>query len=130
MENKLGYAIITTEEYKELITKVNELDVRNIALTLAEGRVLDLEEKLKRAVIIKDNAKKGRVSLGSKVDFVDEDGDEYTYSIVGTTEADAEQGRISNESPIGNALLEKKAGDVIKVNVPAGIMTITIKKVY
>ena len=49
MENKIGYAVITTEEYKELITKVNELDVRNIALTLAEGRVLDLEEKLKRA---------------------------------------------------------------------------------
>ena len=49
MENKIGYAVITTGEYKELITKVNELDARNIALTLAEGRVLDLEEKLKRA---------------------------------------------------------------------------------
>lgn len=49
MESKIGYAVITTQEYKELITKVNELDVRNIALTLAEGRVLDLEEKLKRA---------------------------------------------------------------------------------
>lgn len=49
MENKIGYAVITTGEYKELITKVNELDARNIALTLTEGRVLDLEEKLKRA---------------------------------------------------------------------------------
>lgn len=49
MESKIGYAVITTEEYKELITKENELEVRNIALTLAEGRLSMLEEKLKRA---------------------------------------------------------------------------------
>ena len=53
-----------------------------------------------------------------------------TYEIVGTTEADVEIGKISNESPIGNALLGRKAGETISVNVPAGIITITVKKVY
>ena len=55
--------------------------------------------------------------------------EELTYEIVGTTEADVELGRISNESPIGNALLGHKAGDKINVVVPAGITTITIKEV-
>ena len=121
--------IKTAREFGDLSENA-EYDAAKNEQAMIEGEIVEIEEKLKRAVIIKDNAKKGRVSLGSKVDFVDEDGEEYTYSIVGTTEADAEQGRISNESPIGNALLEKKAGDVIKVAVPAGIMTITIKKVY
>ena len=53
-----------------------------------------------------------------------------TTSADGTTEADVEAGRISNESPIGNALLGRKAGDVVNVSVPAGVITITVKKVY
>ena len=53
-----------------------------------------------------------------------------TYEIVGTTEADVEVGRISNESPIGNALLGHKANDIINVAVPAGTVTIKVDKVY
>ena len=68
--------------------------------------------------------------MGSKVDFVTDDGEEYTYEIVGTTEADVELGRISNESPIGNALLGKKAGESTLVKAPAGNYNITVKKVY
>ena len=81
---------------------------------------------------IKDGAaKKGTVSLGSKVDFIDKaDGELATYEIVGTTEADVELGRISNESPIGNALLGRKAGDEISVTIPSGVTTLVIKKVY
>ena len=108
-----------------------EYDAAKNEQAMIEGEILEIEEKLKHAVIIKETAKKGLVSLGSKVDFIDEDlGEKMTYEIVGTTEADVEQGRISNESPIGNALLGRKAGDTIKVAVPAGITTITIKKVY
>lgn len=96
-----------------------------------EGEILEIEEKLKHAVIIKDGAKKGVVSLGSTIVFVDEETKEqFTYELVGTTEADAENGKISNESPIGNALLGRKAGETIVVSVPAGSTTITIKKVY
>jgi transcription elongation factor GreA len=96
-----------------------------------EGEIIEIEEKLKHAVIIKDGVKKGVVSLGSTIDFVDtETGEEFTYELVGTTEADAENGKISNESPIGNALLGRKAGETIVVSVPAGSITISIKKVY
>ena len=99
---------------------------------MIEGEILEIEEKLKHAVLIKDGAaKKGTVSLGSKVDFIDDEtGELNTYEIVGTTEADVESGRISNESPIGNALLGRKAGDKVNVTVPVGVISITVKKVY
>ena len=107
-----------------------EYDAAKNEQAMIEGEILEIEDKLKRAVIIKES-KKGTVSLGSKVDFVEEGIDEVmTYEIVGTTEADVEQGRISNESPIGNALLGRKANDVVRVLVPAGWITLIIKKVY
>lgn len=122
--------IKTAREFGDLSENA-EYDAAKNEQAMIEGEILEIEEKLKYAVIIKDGAKKGTVSLGSKVDFTDDEtGEAYTYEIVGTTEADVEQGRISNESPIGNALLGKKAKDTVNVVVPAGIMKITIKKVY
>ena len=122
--------IKTAREFGDLSENA-EYDAAKNEQAMIEGEILEIEEKLKYAVIIKDGEKKGTVSLGSKVDFIDDDtGELYTYEIVGTTEADVEQGRISNESPIGNALLGKKAKDTVNVSVPAGIMKITIKKVY
>ena len=96
-----------------------------------EGEILEIEAKLKYAVIIKNDAEKGKVSLGSKVEIEEiETGDVMTYEIVGTTEADVEQERISNVSPVGNALLSKKVGDIVKVVAPAGVTTIKIRKLY
>ncbi len=121
--------IKTAREFGDLSENA-EYDAAKNEQAMIEGEILEIETKLKYAVIIKES-KKGVVSLGSKVDFIDEDlGEMMTYEIVGTTEADVEQGRISNESPIGNALLGRKAGDVVKVQVPLGITNITIKKVY
>ena len=121
--------IKTAREFGDLSENA-EYDAAKNEQAMIEGEILEIEDKLKRVEIIKDT-KKGQVSLGSKVDFIDEEiGEVVTYEIVGTTEADVEQGRISNESPIGNALLGRKAGDKINVKVPAGITTITIKKVY
>ena len=122
--------IKTAREFGDL--SENAYDAAKNEQAMIEGEIVEIETKLKYAVIIKDSqTKKGVVSLGSKVDFVEDDSKEVvTYEIVGTTEADVEQGRISNESPIGNALLGRKAGEVFKVNVPIGVVTITIKKVY
>ena len=108
-----------------------EYDAAKNEQAIIEGEIVEIEAKLKYAVIIQENvAKKGTFSLGSKVEILDEESKEtFTYEIVGTTEADVEQGRISNESPIGNALLGHKAGDTITVKVPAGVTVITIKKV-
>ena len=109
-----------------------EYDAAKNEQAMIEGEILEIENKLKYAVIIKDEGKNGIVSLGSKVDFVmADDPDEVdTYEIVGTTEADVEAGRISNESPIGNALLGRKKGDKVTVSTPSGVIEIVIKKVY
>ena len=123
--------IKTAREFGDLSENA-EYDAAKNEQAMIEGEILEIENKLKYAVIIKDSQiKKGVISLGSKVDFIDEEtGELSTYEIVGTTEADVELGRISNESPIGNALLGRKAGDKINVVVPAGITSITVKKVY
>ena len=122
--------IKTAREFGDLSENA-EYDAAKNEQAMIEGEIVEIEEKLKHAVIIKDGAKKGVVSLGSKVDILDEEtGEVSTYEIVGTTEADVENSRISNESPIGNALLGRKAGETITVNVPVGTITITIKKVY
>ena len=123
--------IKTAREFGDLSENA-EYDAAKNEQAMLEGEIQEIEYKLKYAVIIKDGAtKKGTVSLGSKVDFVDDEtGENFSYEIVGTTEADVELGRISNESPIGNALLGRKAGDKINVVVPAGITSLTIKKVY
>ncbi len=122
--------IKTAREFGDLSENA-EYDAAKNEQAMIEGEIQEIENKLKYAVIIKDNAKKGVVSLGSKVDILDnETGELMTYEIVGTTEADVEMGRISNESPIGNALLGRKAGETVTVTVPAGVISITIKKVY
>lgn len=95
-----------------------------------EGRIIDLEEKIKNAKIIK--GKKGQsVQLGSEVTIqnVDDDSEKETYTIVGSTEADPLAHKISNESPVGAALIDKKKGDTIEVEVPAGVSRYTIVKV-
>ena len=121
--------IKTAREFGDLSENA-EYDAAKNEQAMIEGEILEIETKLKHAVLISATSS-GKVSLGSKVDFVDEEsGELFTYEIVGTTEADVELGRISNESPIGNALLGRKAGDKINVVVPAGITTITVKKVY
>lgn len=122
--------IKTAREFGDLSENA-EYDAAKNEQAMIEGEILEIENKLKYAVIIKDGAKKGTVSLGSKVDFIDNDlGEVLTYEIVGTTEADVEQGRISNESPIGNALLGHKVGETLTVTAPSGVTNLTIKKVY
>ena len=120
----------TAREFGDLSENA-EYDAAKNEQAMNEGEILEIEEKLKHAVIIKENAKKGTVSLGSKVDFTENDSkDVLTYEIVGTTEADVEMGRISNESPIGNALLGRHAGEKVEVVIPTGVVVINIKKVY
>ena len=142
LEKRLEY--LKFEKRKEITERIKvarefgdlsenaEYDAAKNEQAMIEGEILEIENKLKYAVIIKDEGKNGIVSLGSKVDFVmaDEPDEVDTYEIVGTTEADVEAGRISNESPIGNALLGRKKGDHVSVATPSGIVEIIIKKVY
>ena len=96
-----------------------------------EGEIREIEYKLKNAVIFDDETKtKDVVSLGSKVKVYDTDFDEEVeYIIVGSEEVDLDNNKISNESPIGNALLGKKVGEVAKVKLPDGIVDLKVLEV-
>jgi len=87
-----------------------------------EGRILTLEKKLRHARIIDDSeVLTDTVSIGSKVLIKDlEFGDEFEYVIVGSVEADLAESKISNESPVGKAILGQRIGQVVEVSVPAG----------
>lgn len=89
-----------------------------------EGRVITLEKMLRNARIINnDDIDIDTVSIGSIVTVEDlEYGDTMEYSIVGTAESDPLQNKISNESPVGKAILGKKKGTVVEVSVPVGII--------
>lgn len=102
------------------------------AQSLNEGRIAELEDKLSRAEVI-DIAKlvgSTTIKFGATVTVVDEDTEEEkAYQIVGETEADVKQGRVSLTSPIARALIGKKAGDTIEVKTPGGAKSYEILKV-
>ncbi len=87
-----------------------------------EGRILTLEKMLRNAKLIEHTENdSNEVHLGVKVSLKDmENGDELEYILVGSAEADPMNNRISYESPVGKAILGKKEGDIVEVNVPAG----------
>lgn len=95
-----------------------------------EGRIKDLEDALRRAEIIEDNVPADTVSVGNTVTVVEAGFDEEeTYYIVGPHEADPANGRISNESPIGRALLGAKSGQTITALTPGGEISFTIQSI-
>ena len=88
-----------------------------------EARIEEIEKILKNAVVIDEKFEKGVISLGCHVLLEDITlGKEVTYHIVGSTEADILQNKISNESPVGHALLGKKVGDVVDVETQVGVI--------
>jgi len=91
---------------------------------LVESRIAEIEDILLNADIIKAG-KSSKVTLGSKVEL--RTGKKtVTYAVVGPVEADPLEGRISNESPIGEALMDKKVGDTVTINTPKGEITYEI----
>ena len=96
-----------------------------------EGEIVDLDYKIKNAVILEENNDNSTVHIGSKVRVYDEDLDEEdVYELTGTTEANAMENKISNESPVGAALLKHKVGDVVKVVAPDGEYKLQIKEIF
>ncbi len=97
-----------------------------------EGRIQELELLLATAQIIDANNKSGRsdvVQIGSRVTIKEGNYDPETFIIVGAAEANPREGKISNESPIGKAILGHKAGDVVKVDTPSGTYNVKVLKV-
>lgn len=145
---------LTQEKFLELKNKLEKLkkfsrptaaeEVRRLALMgdfsenagyqLAKGRlrginqrILDIEDHLKRAIIIKPHGS-DRVRLGNKV-TVEAAGKIKTYLILGSSETDPTRGVISHNSPIGSALIDRKVGDIIKINLANKVVEYKIVKI-
>lgn len=95
-----------------------------------EGKIAELEKRLLHVKIIESEVDTKKVTLGSKVKLINvEGGEEYIFTIVGSMEFDPENLKISNVSPIGKAILDKKVGTTVKVKLPAGFIQYKIAEI-
>jgi transcription elongation factor GreA len=133
---------LTTRRRPEVITRIKaarelgdlsenaDYDAARKEQSFLEGRVQQLEQMIKYAVIIETTSEGGSVVvLGSTVVVETDRHGEETFTIVGSAEADATAGKISYTSPIGSALIGRKAGEKIRVEIPAGSMDFRVIEV-
>ncbi|NLN69311.1 MAG: transcription elongation factor GreA [Chloroflexi bacterium] len=106
-----------------------ELEAAKNEQSFVEGRIKELEILLSNARLIDETSQTDSIQVGSKVRVQEEGLEPEDYVIVGAVEADPRLGRISNESPLGKALLNHKAGDTVKVEAPRGEFEIEILSV-
>ena len=110
------------------LSENSEYDAAKDEQAFVEGRITTIENMIRNARIIsEDELSKDAVSLGNSVTFIElPEGDEETYTIVGSAEADPFEGKISNDSPIAKSLLGRKVGDQVTVQTPGGEMKVKI----
>jgi transcription elongation factor GreA len=95
-----------------------------------EAAIVDIEDRLSRALVIDPTTLSGdKVVFGATVTLVDEDKKKVKYQLVGQTEADAKNGRISYNSPLGRALIGRQVGEDVEVSAPGGDRSYEIKKI-
>ena len=127
---EIAEKIKVAREYGDLSENAEYEEVRN-AQGFIEGEIEELEYKIKNAKIIEDKKQpKGMVGVGSRVKILDIDmNEEMEYTIVGSDEADLDAKRISNESPVGRALVGSRVEDTVTVQAPSGDFKIKILSV-
>lgn len=123
--NQVAERLREALEGGELIENA-ELESAKNEQSFVEGRIKELEILLSNAKLIDENHQGDTIQVGTHVKVQEEGYDPEEYTIVGAAEADPRLGRISNESPLGKALLNKKAGDKVKVEAPGGVFEIEI----
>ena len=134
---------LQTEKRQEIVERISEArshgdlsenaeyDAARNEQAANEGEIADLDYKIKNAVIIDVSTDTSFVHIGSKVKVYDEEMDEEdVYEITGTTEANPMENKISNESPVGAALLKHKVGESVKVVAPDGEYRLVIKEIF
>ena len=127
---EIAERIKESKQFGELSENSEYEDAKN-EQAFVEGRILELKRVLHNALVIDEgDITTDRVGIGSKVKVRDLDtNDQWVYTIVGSIEADPTEERISNESPVGEALMEKKVGDRLTVETPSGEMHLKIVKI-
>ena len=138
-EERLKY--LTTVKRAEIIERIQEArshgdlsenaeyDAARNEQAANEGEIAELDYQIKNAVIIEETDDNSTVHIGSRVTVFDEEFGEEVYTIMGTTEADPMKNIISNESPVGAALLRHKKGESVNVKAPDGEYTLKILKI-
>jgi transcription elongation factor GreA len=123
---EIAEKIAAARDYGDLSENA-EYDAAREEQSIVETRVIEIEDILQNFEIIKPKSG-GTVHVGSTVEL--KNGKKVTYKVVGPVEADPMEGKISNESPIGAALMGKKAGDKVTIKTPKGETTYTIELVH
>lgn len=116
---EIAQRIQEAKELGDLSENAEYVEAKN-EQAFVEGRIAELETVIKNAVIIQAPQHSEQVRVGSKVKVKGDGGTVETYAIVGSNESDPTQGRISNESPLGQALVGKRVGDDVEIEVPRG----------
>ena len=113
------------------LSENSEYDYAKNEQAFLEGEIAELEQKIRNSDIIKnDGTNKDIVQMGNTVVIKDlEFGDEDTFTIVGSTEADPDENKISNESPVGAAIIGQQVGSTVEVNAPAGVLKYQIVEI-
>lgn len=124
--SEIAEKIANARDYGDLSENA-EYDAAREEQAQLESRVSELEEILQNADIIKPAKSNGTIQVGSTVDL--KNGKKVTYQIVGPVEADPLEGKISNESPIGAALMGKKVGEKVTIETPKGSVSYTVEDV-
>jgi len=125
--HEIAERLKTAKEYGDLSENSEYSEAREEQARV-ETRIFELEDILKQASIIKKSEEVDEVRIGSTVTV--KKGDEvFNYTVVGSNETNPEEGKISNESPLGRAILGRKVGDKITVGTPSGEIQYSISKI-
>lgn len=126
---EVGERIKEAKEFGD-ISENSEYDDAKNEQAWVESRIAEINLILSNATIIESPSSSARVTLGSKVVLDDSKGGTHAYQIVGSAEADPARGRISNESPVGQAIMGARKGETVKVISPSGkSLEYTVKKI-
>ena len=126
---EIGERIKIAREFGD-ITENSEYDDAKTEQAWMESRIAEITQILSTATVVETPKRSNKVSVGSVVTVKMDTGNERTFTIVGAAEADITAGRISNESPVGAALLGAKKGDVVSAEAPNGkTLSFTIIKI-
>ena len=124
---EIAWRIQEAKELGDLSENAEYAEAKN-EQAFTEGRIIEIENTLKNAVVIDKSGGNGVVQVGSSITAKTEAGSRQ-YTIVGSNEANPVKGLISNESPLGQAFLGRKAGETVEVKVPAGVVKYKIEAV-
>lgn len=125
---EIGERIRVAREFGD-ISENSEYDDAKNEQAMMESRIAEITRILGDATVVATPKRSSRVNIGSTV-HVDMDGKERTFTIVGGAEANSAEGKISNESPVGAALLGAKKGDTVEATGPTGrVITMTVQKI-